>query len=405
MGASQAAEFVPSELSPEPVDVVDLLKSLDGKSADEKEILLLMLLQACVNDEKRQMLYDANGIKVLVDLVRNGRTYFTQLYALECLHWAASSDAKVAPSDVSALRDCVKDVPSQHHLSAADALQNSSDDGDEKAALRCACIAAKGNNDDFRDAEAVESGQETQKLWFGLVPSLATLLQNGNDTQKMWTAKAMGNLALNNEDIRSEIARKDAIRYLVALVQVGTPEQKHRAAYALGNLALSKEAHNMIMRKGAITPLLTLMRTGSPQQKNGAGCALGTITRSSYTNLSAIAHETSVASLVSILLVGTDEQKESAVNVLADFVKNEKQCAEIASQGAISPLVALLQTGTTGQKQRAAAVLAGLAKRKEHCEEIEREGSLAWHNDPNCLDIAGAGGIVPLVALLARGTG
>ncbi|KAL4166458.1 Armadillo repeat-containing protein 3 [Phytophthora ramorum] len=409
-------------------DMADLLRAVESANGDEKERALLFVVQNCTNDKWRQLLYEANGVKLLSDLVRNGRTHFTQLYALECLHWASSSDAKVATSDVDALRDCVKEVTPQELVAVIDALKNSSDDGNEEGVIRCASIAAKGNNDDLGDSGAVDSDNETQKLWSGLVQPLAMLLQNGNDTQKLWTAEAMGNLALNNESIRSEIARKDAIRHLVALVQVGTSEQKHRAAYALGNLALSNDALGMIVRKGAIKALVTLMRGGTAQQKNGAAYALEIIMRCGYVNLSDIARETSVDPLVAILLVGNDEQKESAVTVLANLARNDKQCAEIASQGAISPLVTILQYGTEEQKQRAAVVLAGLAKREEHCEEIAREGAIkplvvllqsesddqklsaaivlagCSNSDANCDEIAREGAITPLLGLLRRGT-
>ncbi|KAL4138217.1 Armadillo repeat-containing protein 3 [Phytophthora ramorum] len=428
LSAPPASIFQSSTSEEAGSDMADLLRAVESANGDEKERALLFVVQNCTNDKWRQLLYEANGVKLLSDLVRNGRTHFTQLYALECLHWASSSDAKVATSDVDALRDCVKEVTPQELVAVIDALKNSSDDGNEEGVIRCASIAAKGNNDDLGDSGAVDSDNETQKLWSGLVQPLAMLLQNGNDTQKLWTAEAMGNLALNNESIRSEIARKDAIRHLVALVQVGTSEQKHRAAYALGNLALSNDALGMIVRKGAIKALVTLMRGGTAQQKNGAAYALEIIMRCGYVNLSDIARETSVDPLVAILLVGNDEQKESAVTVLANLARNDKQCAEIASQGAISPLVTILQYGTEEQKQRAAVVLAGLAKREEHCEEIAREGAIkplvvllqsesddqklsaaivlagCSNSDANCDEIAREGAITPLLGLLRRGT-
>ncbi|KAL4110179.1 Armadillo repeat-containing protein 3 [Phytophthora ramorum] len=368
-------------------DMADLLRAVESANGDEKERALLFVVQNCTNDKWRQLLYEANGVKLLSDLVRNGRTHFTQLYALECLHWASSSDAKVATSDVDALRDCVKEVTPQELVAVIDALKNSSDDGNEEGVIRCASIAAKGNNDDLGDSGAVDSDNETQKLWSGLVQPLAMLLQNGNDTQKLWTAEAMGNLALNNESIRSEIARKDAIRHLVALVQVGTSEQKHRAAYALGNLALSNDALGMI-------------------QKNGAAYALEIIMRCGYVNLSDIARETSVDPLVAILLVGNDEQKESAVTVLANLARNDKQCAEIASQGAISPLVTILQYGTEEQKQRAAVVLAGWLSSESDDQKLSAAIVLAGcsNSDANCDEIAREGAITPLLGLLRRGT-
>ncbi|KAL4161238.1 Armadillo repeat-containing protein 3 [Phytophthora ramorum] len=428
LSAPPASIFQSSTSEEAGSDMADLLRAVESANGDEKERALLFVVQNCTNDKWRQLLYEANGVKLLSDLVRNGRTHFTQLYALECLHWASSSDAKVATSDVDALRDCVKEVTPQELVAVIDALKNSSDDGNEEGVIRCASIAAKGNNDDLGDSGTVDSDNETQKLWSGLVQPLAMLLQNGNDTQKLWTAEAMGNLALNNESIRSEIARKDAIRHLVALVQVGTSEQKHRAAYALGNLALSNDALGMIVRKGAIKALVTLMRGGTAQQKNGAAYALEIIMRCGYVNLSDIARETSVDPLVAILLVGNDEQKESAVTVLANLARNDKQCAEIASQGAISPLVTILQYGTEEQKQRAAVVLAGLARREEHCEEIAREGAIkplvvllqsesddqklsaavvlagCSNSDANCDEIAREGAITPLLGLLRRGT-
>jgi hypothetical protein len=69
----------------------------------EKERLLLQLVQECAYDQNRAFMFAANGVNVLSSLVRDGRTYFTQLYALQCLKWPALPDYKLSEEEFNKL--------------------------------------------------------------------------------------------------------------------------------------------------------------------------------------------------------------------------------------------------------------------------------------------------------------
>lgn len=170
--------------------IVDILDNVAGMDDKGKEQSLLHLVRMCVKDEERPVMYAANATQILTNLVKSSRTYYTKLYALQCLKWAVVVDAKLSQSELDSLRDCVSDVPAKELASLASALTNGTDQEKEEAALRCACIAARGNGGLWQGMTWLQpivsfwqSLSEAQKLWIGTVQPLVSLLQSGNDSQ------------------------------------------------------------------------------------------------------------------------------------------------------------------------------------------------------------------------------
>ncbi|KAL4173092.1 hypothetical protein KRP22_008248 [Phytophthora ramorum] len=373
--------------------IVNLLDRVSAVNDSEKEQSMLQLVRMCAKDEERPVLYEANAIPILTNLVKSGRTNYVKLYALQCLKWAAGVDSKLSQPEFDALRDCVQEAPVKVLASVANALKYGTDQEKEEATVRCACFATRGSGGVLRDVAVLQSlvalwqsVSESQKLWVGMVQTLVSLMQSGNDTQKLWAAEAVGSLTMENEAIRAEIMRVDAITPLVALLRAGTNELKHRATYALKRLAFQKEASSAIVQKRAIEPLIVLARVGTTQQKQTTTALLESLVLPCYSRREDIEHEASIASLLALVLVGTDEQKETAASVLVKLSMNDESRIELARTGGIVPLVGLLGNGTSSQKGFAAGALMNVASNPTIAAEIYREG-----------------GICPLVELASTG--
>ncbi|KAG6617281.1 Serine/threonine protein kinase [Phytophthora cinnamomi] len=370
----------------------DLLVDLGEADDIKQEKILFQLARKCVNVEQREPMYEEeNRIEIVTSFVRNGPTYFAKLYALQCLKWAVISDAKVSQEDFDALRDCVQEAQRSEIAAVVSALQNGTTEEKEEAAVRCACIATRANGDRLRDAGSKSSftallrSNSESKLCAGMVQPLITLLQTGNDMQKIWTAEALGDLAMENETIRSEILRGNAIKTLVALLKVGTSEQKHRAAYTLGSLAYSKDGSAKIVQKEAVSLLIALLLNGTDEQKHQAACTLGRIALSkgasdklvqegSIAPLIALVQSGGVALLVELLRGGEDDQKENAASALGNAAVKEDISDEIALQNGVEALVELMRSGTDTQKENAASAIRNLvAVSDAHCTVVVDE--------------------------------
>ncbi|GMF21102.1 unnamed protein product [Phytophthora lilii] len=364
--------------------IVDLLDNMATQEKGEQEQMLLQLVQLCVKDEDRPVMYEANAIHILTDLVKNGRTYNTKLYALQCLKWSAIFDSKLSRPEFDALRASVPEAPVKDLSSLVNCMKTGSDHEQEKAVIRCACIATRGLGGIFRDVAVLQplvalwqSVSDAQKLWLEMTQPLASFLQSGNSTLKLWAAEVIGSLVWGNEAIRAEIMRAEVVHPLVGLLRVGTNEQKHRASYALQYIALQKEANEMIVRKGGVEPLIALTGLGTIQQKQTTTALLESLVVSKYVNNAVIHREKSISMLVALLLVGSGEQKETAAAALVNLLETDESRAEVARNGGIPPLLKLLRAGTNSQKGYAAGALMNLASNQEARQEISREGGVA----------------------------
>ncbi|KAG2866496.1 hypothetical protein PC113_g2808 [Phytophthora cactorum] len=362
-----SAEVVQSSVVGASNRIAELLDKIAVARDDDIKQSLLKLVRECLNDDHRTLLYEADGIQILSNVL--------------------------SVSEFNALRNCVEAVPKSDVVSLLNALQKGTDYEKEQALIRCVCITSRGIGGKPLGTKPVStllrSGSDTQKLWVQVAQALVVLVKDRDLKHNFWAAEALGNLAADNEAIRSKIARKESITALVTLIQVGNDEHKHRAAYALGEIALSKAASEMIVQNGAIPSLVGLVRVGTEQQKKTAMSLLGILLRTSYTNRAEIEREKSVAPLIALTLLGSDDQKSSAAIALQRFSSNTTVCDEIAREGGIVPLIALLQSGSDQQNEAAAGALMNLANDSETSRaEIGRKN-----------------GLVPLIRLLGTGSG
>eukprot|EP00644_Phytophthora_capsici_P003517 jgi/Phyca11/535074/estExt2_fgenesh1_pg.C_PHYCAscaffold_310065 len=265
-----------------------LIKLLGSGEAttQEKEQALLDLIGKCVSNSNRVQVYKTKGIPVLRNVVRTMRE-----------------------EEFEELQTCVREPTHSELLSLLHELQHGDEQEKEVAALRCSCLATRG------DGEALRR--------IGALPLLIDLLTNGSANQKLWAAEALVTLASDSDENCVAITSEGGIPPLVALLRSGTDMQKQEAAYALGNLAANNEtARAKIAREGAIPPMVEFMKAEADSQNQGAISALGFLSLENEENQG-----------------GTDKQKEEATHTL-EYLTEEDQYA-FSAVGIMTPLYAM----------------------------------------------------------------
>ncbi|KAJ8576778.1 hypothetical protein ON010_g2430 [Phytophthora cinnamomi] len=391
-----------------------LMGSLGSGETASKDKTLLALIRTCVTSNSRVQVYKADGIQLFAGLVQGDESYFTQLYALHCLSWFTFIYSKMPEMEFETLRGCIPEAAPLQIQSLICDLKFGTDQEKEDAAIRCSCMATRGDVDILRTV--------------GVLAPLVHILEHGTPNQKLWTAEALGTLASNNDENCVAIAREKAIQPVIALLRSGTDMQKQEAAYALGNLAANNDVNRAtIAREGAIPPMVAFVKAVTDAQNQWAVYALGTLSLSNEANRVAIAQEGAITPLIQLLRVGASAQKQWAAYTIGNLAYNDANRAEITLEGAVKPLVALLEIGTDAQKQWAAYALGNLACDNEAAMELDEGilplvelvrtgsdpqkqeaaytlGNLAASDDGNSDEIGREGAIAPLVGLLHAGT-
>ncbi|KAJ8578473.1 hypothetical protein ON010_g729 [Phytophthora cinnamomi] len=296
----------------EPSSVALLIQRLgsDQVPAQQQEDTLLDLLGMCVTHTNRVQIYKTKGIPVLTNLVRNGETFLTQLYALHCLSWFTFSFSKIREDEFEELHSHVREPTHVEMLTLLHELQSCDDGVKERAALQCSCMATRGVADALRQV--------------GVLPLLIDLLKNGTTNQKLWATEALLTLASDNDENCVAITRGGAIPLLVSLLRTGTDMHKQEAAYALGNLAANNEVNRAkIAREGAIPPLVKFVKSVTDAQNQWAVFALGCLSLNNEENRVLIAQEGAIRPLVELLRVGKRGQKQWAAYTLGNLAQND----------------------------------------------------------------------------------
>jgi hypothetical protein len=237
----------------------------------------------------------------------------------------------------------------------AKALQKGSNQEKEDATIRCACMALVAPGGKLHDA--------------GVIQPLVSLVRSGTDAQKLWAAEALGSLAIENEPVRAEIGRKDAVKPLVALLTGSSEEPKSRAAYALGNLVLSKPTNDALCELQEVLPVLfTLFREGSLLQKDMAISALLNLVRTRYPSHADIKREKCFPPLVAVVLVGTDEEQTAGLDALALLINERFPDKMATNDGVSATLVMLMESGAHQQKLFSALALADLSRHADFAQ-------------------------------------
>ncbi|OWZ04751.1 Serine/threonine protein kinase [Phytophthora megakarya] len=331
---------------------------------------LLVLVQVCMDEESRKMLFDLNGVSLLVDVVKNCYSYFGQLCALKCLSWIAYWDCRFSRPEYETLRKSIRGVSALELMSLTKAVTDGTSEDKLRAVICCACVATASDSEDLDD--------------FGIVEIVIPQLRNVDTAISAWAADALGHLAE-----RGVIADEAIVSPLVEFLEAGTSAQQQSAAYTLGHLA-GVNAFNCdtIINSGGILCVGNLLETGSDVHKALAAFALGSLATSEDARV-AIVNAGFLPLLVEFARAGTVLQREHAAFALGWLSHTDTICELVISCGGVTPLVSLVRSGTADQKKQAALALGNIA---------------VDSNESTAIIFDDEGAISPLVGLLRTGT-
>ncbi|GMF18850.1 unnamed protein product [Phytophthora lilii] len=343
--------------------VPELISAICAGNSHDKERALVFLVHAAMNDDQRQLMYEAGGIQVLVDMVEYGSTKFAQLCALRCLKWAAHADSKFDVEHFKKLRAGIVDSSSDP-ATFVELLAPENDDRMRlNGAVYCACAALVGNTEALQESEVV-------------TPLLA-LLSDEDETVKLWATNALGTLAaaenvktlIEDSNCVFNVANAEAILQadpLPHLIKILTPDQE--------NLLYNDDAVKLLIQlvcysatttashrfQDTIPLLVSLLRDGTDGQKESAVVALAHLAAKDAPNRKLVAVDADILELLAPLLEhANDYHRESAARVLSSLAVDD--ACGVADAAVIPLLVSLLRDGTDGQKESAVMALAHLA--------------------------------------------
>ncbi|EGZ29018.1 hypothetical protein PHYSODRAFT_456709, partial [Phytophthora sojae] len=437
------------------LSVPQLVAATRTESAARQDQALLLLVQACIDDDKRREFYASDVISTLVDLVETGRSHFARVCALQCLSMEKTPELISSYSDgkIIELGQSIPVLTPQECTWLVGALMTGSCQNKLKAAIHCAGAITANRGKGLRSAGAVEalitllkSDDEPPKIWSAIALGhladhdvnwrtlmkknvagpLASILQTGSDMQKSYSAWALCRLAIS--DATDDLEGKEGlISLLVSLLNCGTREQKNIAARLCAALAVSADSRRLIVEIGGLQIAVELLRVGSDVQREQSARVLACLSLDEGGSI-AVATEGGIPPIMELLRFGISEQKEQAAKVLVNLTLYERSRDLGAREGVIPPCVELLRYGNEKLKEYAALVLANLAhSAKDRCA-IAESGAIAflvsllrggtpsqresavWALANLSVDkknrslIAAAGGIAALKALLQSGT-
>lgn len=348
----------------------DVSNAVRHGSKKERKKALRLAAQACVDEEKRKPLFDPDIISVLINCVETKSSFHCQVYAMECLCWAADPDGRLVIEQYETLQSLVRDPTRAECEKIARLLEAEDEQKQIDAAVQCACIADVCARHFLHDVE--------------VVAPLVSLLRDGNDPLKVAAAHALGNLA--DEATADDIGDEGAIEPLAELVRSGTTVQKGVAAYALGRLACTNDNMEDIAKAGALQPLITLIDRGTDSQKGFAVYALSRLADSNEVKR-ALRELPVVAPLVQLLSADNAIHREHAAYAVASLAEYGAYNREIIKSGGDLALINVVKAEDEASKEHAAYALGCLAYNRFDSKQIGRHG-----------------GIAPLVQLARTGT-
>ena len=221
----------------------------------------------------------------------------------------------------------------------------------------------------------------------GAVIPLVMLLRCARDDTHVHVGFALANLADDNPDGQTAIARTGALPLLIGLL--GSGKAQESVATAIAKLTQGHEVNQAeVTRLGGIPKLIALLSALNVESQAQAAAALAALASGDNRDeQDVIAKAGGIRPLLALVESRYSSAQRSSVNALAMLANNnlENQDA-IAAMGGIMPLVLLTQQGAASPDVQAQAVLA--------LTEISR------HNHANQSATADAGAISSLVALL-----
>lgn len=194
----------------------------------------------------------------------------------------------------------------------------------------------------------------------GAIPPLVRLLKSYQpEGMRREAARAISNLSCNNHANQVAIAASGAIPPLVHLLQSGTPCSVEAAARALSNLALQDENQADIAAAGAVPALLQLMSTGPDACQEAAVRAYGNVIVNNHHAAVAMTAPRAIPLLKEML--GRDGKRTlqlEAARALGNLAcLGASVQADIVASGVVATLIKMLDSGHEATRESAACTL------------------------------------------------
>ena len=268
--------------------------------------------------------------------------------------------------------------------------------------------------------------QEAIARMNGLQPLVMMLSTSSTPEMQAMAALALADICRDNPDNQGAVADLGAITQLVALIRTGTPEVKAEVAGAIWSLADQQMPNKVaIASAGGVAPLIMLLATGGARGQQLATRALLALGKENVDNQAQV-----TSLLVALLGAGALEVMSAAATCLWQLVmENPSSQTQIARAGAAADLITLLKRGAAEAKDYAlwslslsidtsnqTIILAEggvppliTALRSASGVVREQASAALYRLASGCTaaqkDIASAGGIAPLIAIVdARST-
>lgn len=212
----------------------------------------------------------------------------------------------------------------------------------------------------------------------GAIPPLVRLLKSYQpEGMRREAARAISNLSCNNHANQVAIAASGAIPPLVHLLQRGSPCSVEAAARALSNLALQDENQADIAAAGAVPALLQLMASGPEACQEAAVRAYGNV----IVNNHHAAVATTAPRAIPVLKDMLGREGKRTLQLEAARALGNLACLgsavqrEIVSSGVVSTLIKMLDSGHEGTRESAACTLWDIAYDNDLARRAVVEGN------------------------------
>lgn len=282
----------------------------------------------------------------------------------------------MAIDDTSPLVECVRHVKKAMLLQMGDASAKSGpptiallEDLIQKVKIGCGVDAREGAKE-LRRLAKLSSVNRTCIAEVGAIPPLIKALRSSDIHTQAHAVAALLNLTLRNEGNKQSIIATEGLALVVEVLNVGfLQETRENAAALLFNLSCCDSHKVMVgLLEDAFVGLVDVLRNGSVRGKKDAAAALF--------NLLQIRHSKAVAvragAVLPLLQIAQNPSLclvDESLTVLLNLASHQEGRYAILKASGIKTLVDILRLGSESNKEYACAVLIVLCLNDYGCSK------------------------------------
>ena len=225
----------------------------------------------------------------------------------------------------------------------------------------------------------------------GAIEPLVALLTEGTETNKMAAAASRAGIAARYAAHQQQIVQAGGVKPIVKLLQ-GSPGTQEQAIHALAAVSEDVTHQQAIIKTGALKHVVKLLEGGKGHSKEHAASATANLTTFNPEAQATAVELGALPLLLRLLQSGKELAQVQAARALSKLAHSSTWVANQPVQEAfqdldgIAPLLTLLNARNIEATVQAAAAVAELAR-----DNVETQD-----------DVARAGGIAPLLALISK---